>query len=37
MFTQAYPAKRFRSIWISIVTHTLPSFLMIGIILSLVL
>ena len=37
IFGQAYPAKRFRSIWISIVCHTLPSFLMIGIILSLVL
>jgi membrane protease YdiL (CAAX protease family) len=37
IFGQAYPAKRFRSIWISIVAHTLPSFLMIGIILSLVL
>jgi uncharacterized protein len=34
---QAYPAKRFRSIWISIVAHTLPSFLMLGLILSLVL
>lgn len=37
IFAQAYPAKRFRSIWISIVCHALPSFLMIGIILSLVL
>jgi membrane protease YdiL (CAAX protease family) len=37
IFGQAYPAKRFRSIWISIVCHTLPSFLMIGIFLSLVL
>jgi CAAX protease family protein len=37
IFGQAYPAKRFRSIWISIVTHTLPSFLMIGIILALVI
>ncbi len=37
IFGQAYPAKRFRSIWISIVTHTLPSVLMIGVILSLVL
>jgi membrane protease YdiL (CAAX protease family) len=35
--TQAYPAKRFRSIWISIVTHTAPSFLMIGVVLALVL
>jgi membrane protease YdiL (CAAX protease family) len=37
IFGQAYPAKRFRSIWISIVCHTLPSFLMVGIFLSLVL
>jgi len=37
IFGQAYPARRFRSIWISIAAHTLPSFLMIGIILSLVL
>jgi uncharacterized protein len=37
LFTQAYPAKRFQSIWISIVTHTLPSFVMIGVILGLVL
>jgi CAAX protease family protein len=37
VFTQAYPAKRFQSIWISLITHTLPSFLMIGIFLSLVL
>jgi membrane protease YdiL (CAAX protease family) len=36
-FAQAYPAKRFRSIWISIVTHTVPSFLMIGVVLALVL
>jgi uncharacterized protein len=37
VFTQAYPAKRYRSIWISIITHGLPSFLMIGVILALVL
>lgn len=37
LFTQAYPAKRFQSIWISIVTHTLPSLVMIGVILGLVL
>jgi membrane protease YdiL (CAAX protease family) len=37
IFGQAYPAKRFRSIWISIAAHTLPSFLIIGVILSLVL
>jgi len=37
IFTQAYPAKRYRSIWIPIVTHTAPSFLMFGVILALVL
>ena len=37
LFGQAYPAKRFRSIWISIAAHTLPSFLIVGVILSLVL
>jgi len=35
--TQAYPTRRFRSIWIGLITHTLPSFLMIGVFLSLVL
>jgi len=35
--TQAYPARRFRSIWISLITHTLPSFVIIGIVLGLVL
>jgi uncharacterized protein len=34
---QAYPTRRFKSIWIGLITHTLPSFLMIGIVLSLVL
>jgi len=34
---QAYPAKRFRSIWIGVVGHTLPSFVLIGIVLRLVL
>jgi membrane protease YdiL (CAAX protease family) len=37
IFAQAYPAKRFRSIWIGVVGHTLPSFVMIGIVLSRVL
>jgi uncharacterized protein len=36
-FTAAYPAKRFRSIWIGIITHVVPSFFMIGIFLPLVL
>ena len=35
--TQAYPARRFRSIWIALITHTLPSVLIIGVVLSLVL
>ena len=37
VFAQAYPAKRFQSIWIGVVSHTLPSFVMIGIVLNLVL
>lgn len=37
LFTVAYPAKRYRSIWISLITHTAPSLLMLGIILNLVL
>jgi membrane protease YdiL (CAAX protease family) len=37
VFAQAYPAKRFRSIWISIITHTVPSFVIVGVILALVL
>jgi membrane protease YdiL (CAAX protease family) len=37
IFAQAYPAKRFRSIWIAVVGHTLPSFVLIGLVLSLVL
>jgi uncharacterized protein len=37
IFTHAYPTKRFQSIWIAVFTHTLPSFVMIGIILSFVL
>ena len=36
-FTAAYPTKRFRSIWIGVISHTLPSFAMIGIFLPLVL
>jgi len=35
--TQAYPARRFRSIWISLITHTAPSVLIIGVALGLVL
>jgi CAAX protease family protein len=37
IFAQAYPTKRFRSIWISVIGHTLPSFVMIGVLLPLVL
>ena len=37
MFGQAYPTKRFQSIWIAIITHTAPSFVIIGVVLSLVL
>jgi len=37
IFAQAYPAKRFRSIWIGIVSHTVPSFVIIGVLLTLVL
>ena len=33
----AYPAKRFQSIWIGLFTHMFPSFIMLGVILSLVL
>jgi len=36
-FAQAYPTKRFRSTWMGIITHTAPSILIIGIVLSLVL
>jgi uncharacterized protein len=36
-FTQAYPTKRFQSTWMGIITHTAPSFLIIGVVLSLVL
>ena len=35
--TQAYPARRFRSIWIGLITHTAPSVLIIGVVLAKVL
>lgn len=35
--TQAYPARRFRSIWIGLVAHTAPSVLIIGVVLAKVL
>jgi CAAX protease family protein len=34
---QAYPTKRFQSTWMGLITHTLPSFVIIGVVLSLVL
>jgi uncharacterized protein len=34
---QAYPTKRFQSTWIAIITHTVPSFVIIGAVLPLVL
>jgi uncharacterized protein len=37
IFAAAYPAKRFQSIWIGLFTHMFPSFIMLGVILSLVL
>jgi membrane protease YdiL (CAAX protease family) len=36
-FAQAYPTKRFRSTWMGIITHTAPSVLIIGAVLTLVL
>jgi membrane protease YdiL (CAAX protease family) len=34
---QAYPTKRFQSTWMGLITHTAPSILIIGVVLSLVL
>ena len=34
---RGYPTKRYRSTWMGIITHTLPSFIITGIVLSLVL
>jgi membrane protease YdiL (CAAX protease family) len=34
---QAYPTKRFRSTWMGLITHTVPSFVIIVVVLSLVL
>jgi membrane protease YdiL (CAAX protease family) len=33
---QAYPSKRFRSTWMGLITHTVPSFVIIGVVLGLV-
>jgi hypothetical protein len=37
IFAAAYPTKRYRSTWMGIITHTMPSFIITGIVLSLVL
>ena len=37
ILTQAYPARRFRSTWIGLVSHTAPSFLIFTVVLMLVL
>jgi uncharacterized protein len=37
IFAAAYPTKRYRSIWIAIASHTAPSFIIAGVLLSLVL
>jgi hypothetical protein len=34
---QAYPTRRFQSTWMELITHTVPSFVIIGVVLSLVL
>lgn len=34
---QAYPTKRYRNTWMGLITHTAPSFLIVGVVLSLVL
>lgn len=34
---QAYPTRRFQSTWMGLITHTIPSFVIIGVVLSLVL
>jgi hypothetical protein len=33
----AFPTKRYQSTWIGLITHTLPSFVIIGVVLPLVL
>jgi membrane protease YdiL (CAAX protease family) len=34
---QAYPTRRFQSTWMGLITHTVPSFVIIGVVLGLVL
>jgi uncharacterized protein len=36
-FAQAYPTRRFQSTWMGLITHTVPSFVIIGVVLSVVL
>ena len=37
LFGQAYASRRFQSTWMGVVTHTLPSFVIISLDLSLLL
>jgi uncharacterized protein len=37
LFGRSYPSQRFQSTWMGLITHTLPSFVIIGFVLSLVL
>jgi hypothetical protein len=37
VFAAAYPSRRYQSTWIGIVTHTFPSFVIVGVVLPLVL
>lgn len=37
ILNQAYPTRRFRSTWMGLITHTAPSFVIFGVVLSLVL
>ncbi len=37
MFGQAFPTKRWQSTWMGLITHTIPSFIIIGVVLALVL
>jgi hypothetical protein len=37
VLAQAFPTKRYQSTWMGLITHTAPSFLIIGVVLPLVL
>ena len=37
ILNQAYPTRRFQSTWMGLITHTAPSFLIVGVVLSLVI